>query len=197
MPARDMVCVTNGSMGKVVLCLNISEETETSVLFSVSLQAHQRKLFFSLEGTGPEESGRRWQPCLVPAEMSGEAGGSGQKWALTSPSQQENTSPVLQGQQPVAVAASAWQKQKVPGLVRSVCPPNSPSLGSVGPASAQARVVLVGRMVSLSVCKMKMPQVYQCSAHTGCDCCCASTSGNSAGAWLSSASDNEKRDWSC
>lgn len=43
MPARDMVCVTNGSMGKVVLCLNISEETETSVLFSVSLRAHQSK----------------------------------------------------------------------------------------------------------------------------------------------------------
>ena len=35
---------------------------------------------------------------------------------------------------------------------------------------------------------------YQFSACAGCDCCCTSTSGNIAGARLSSTSDNEKQD---
>lgn len=184
------------------MCLNISGETKNGVLFSVSLQAYQRKLFFSLEGTGLEESSRRWQLCLLPfsAFVSWNTWGSGGKWAEASPD-----FPFAAGKQVPCVARAAASgscclsvaKAKGPGA-SSLCSPTQkllswefwscPSTGSRGPGEKDGLLLYLqdGDASSVSV-----------QAHTGCDCCRASTSGNSAGAWLSSTSDNEKWDWSC
>lgn len=150
------------------------------------------------EGTRVEESISRWQPCplpfspLKPAEAWGEAGRSEPSLPLRS----RKAGPLCcKGSSGGCCLGMAKAKGVWAGLL--CWPAWKLIVGSFGPALAQARVVLVRELVSFSYLQNGEASMYQCSTGAVCDCCCASTSGNLAGAWLSLTSDNEKQGWSC
>lgn len=184
MPTRNMVSVRKWGDYKVVLCLNISGDK--AVPCSLSLpEAHQRRLFlfFSWEH---QTTGEQQEMTAVffavllskPAETPGEVGRSEPSLPLCS----RKAGPLC------CKGNSQWRllprcgKSKM-SLVGSLCSPAwkllgwefwpCPSTGSCGHGEANAFLLYVQK---------RDVSMYQCSAYTGCDCCC--TSRSTAGAWL-------------